>query len=50
MSQQETKPWVLVSNINEGINQQDMEVVSSQVLLLIDEWQSNGKDYVVWSV
>ncbi|QLH07298.1 hypothetical protein [Nitrosopumilus ureiphilus] len=47
MSQQEAKPWVLVTNIKEKINPQDLEHVASQISTLIDEWQSQGK--IMWS-
>ena len=47
MSQQETKPWVLVDNVKADTNQQDMEAISQQVSLLMKEWKSNGK--IVWS-
>jgi hypothetical protein len=47
MSQQEAKPWVLVTNVKENINQQDMETIAPQVSFLIDEWQSKGK--MMWS-
>ena len=43
MSQQETKPGVLVTNIKENINPQDLERVTPQVTILVDEWQSQGK-------
>lgn len=44
---QEVKPWVLVTNMKENINQQDMENIILQVSLLVDEWQSKGK--IMWS-
>lgn len=45
--QQETKPWVMVTNVKENINQQDMENIAPQVSSLVDEWQSKGK--MMWS-
>jgi len=47
MSQQETKPWVLVTNVKENIAQQDLEYIVPQVTTLVDEWQSKGK--IMWS-
>jgi hypothetical protein len=47
MSQYETKPWVLVTNVKEDINQQDLEHIAPQVSALVDEWQSQGK--MMWS-
>jgi len=47
MNQQETKPWVLVTNVKENITQQDMEYIVPQVTALVDGWQSKGK--IMWS-
>lgn len=47
MSQQETKPWVLVTNIKEKINEQDLKDVFPQISALLDEWHSQGK--IMWS-
>jgi len=47
MSKQETKPWVLVSNIREDTNSLDLKMIAPQVSALVDEWQSNGK--IMWS-
>ena len=47
MSHQETKPWVLVSNIKEDTNSLDLEMIAPQVAALLDEWQSNGR--IMWS-
>jgi len=47
MTQQETKPWVLVSNIREDTNSLDLEMIAPQVSSLVDEWQSKGK--IMWS-
>ena len=47
MREQETKPWVLVTNVKEDINQQDIGNVAPQVSFLIDEWQSRGR--IMWS-
>ena len=47
MNMQETKPWVLVSNIKEETNPQDLERIVPQVITLVDEWQSQGK--FMWS-
>lgn len=43
MSQSETKPWVLVSNIRDDANPQDLESIAQKVAALVDEWQSRGK-------
>ena len=43
MGQQEIKPWVLVSNINEGTKPQDLERIAPQVADLVDEWHSAGR-------
>ena len=47
MSQQEVKPWVLVSNIRDDINPQDLQQIVPQVASLVDEWQSTGR--IMWS-
>lgn len=47
MSQQETKPWVLVSNIRDDTKSVDLEMIAPQVSTLVDEWQSKGK--IMWS-
>lgn len=47
MSQQETKPWVLVSNIREDTTSLNLEMIAPQISLLVDEWQSKGK--IMWS-
>ena len=47
MSQQETRPWVLVSNIRDDANPQDLAQIVPQVTSLVDEWQSHGK--IMWS-
>ena len=47
MSKQETKPWVLVSNIREDTNSLDLKMIAPQVSALVDEWQSNVK--IMWS-
>ncbi len=47
MSQQETKPFVLVSNIRDDANPQDLERIAPQVATLVDEWQSKGR--IMWS-
>lgn len=47
MSQQETTPWVLVTNIKENVTPQDLKHVTPQVSALIDQWQSQGK--IMWS-
>ena len=47
MNQQETKPWVLVSNIREDTTSLDLEMIAPQIYALVDEWQSNGK--IMWS-
>ncbi len=47
MSQQETKPWVLVSSIKKETNPQELKRITPQVSALVDEWQSKGK--IMWS-
>ena len=47
MTQQEAKPWALVSNIKDDVNQIDLERIIPQVSKLVDEWQSQGK--IMWS-
>ena len=47
MSQQEAKPWALVSNIKENANQSELERIIPQVSKLVDEWQSQGR--IMWS-
>ncbi len=47
MSQQETNPWVLVTNTKENTNPQDLEQIIPSVSALVDEWQSKGK--IMWS-
>ena len=47
MSQQETKPWALVTAIKENIDQQNIEIITSQIATLVDEWHSKGK--IMWS-
>ena len=47
MSQNEIKPWVLVSNIKENTTKADLERISPLVTGLVDEWQSMGK--IMWS-
>ena len=47
MSQQETKPWVLVSNIKDDTAPVDLEMITPQVAQLVDEWQSKGR--IMWS-
>ena len=38
MNQQETKPWVLVSNIREDTTSLDLEMIAPQISALVDEW------------
>ncbi|MDX1595909.1 MAG: hypothetical protein R3327_03115 [Nitrosopumilaceae archaeon] len=47
MANQETKPWVLVSNIRDDANPEDLENIAPKVAALVDEWQSKGK--IMWS-
>lgn len=47
MNQQETKPWILVSNIREDTKSVDLEMIAPQVSALVDDWQSHGK--IMWS-
>lgn len=44
---QETKPWVLVSNIRDDTKPQDLERIAPQIASLVDEWQSKGR--IMWS-
>ena len=47
MNQQETKPWVLVSNVQEDTKTVDLQMIVPQISALVDEWQSEGK--IMWS-
>ena len=47
MNQQETKPWVLVSNVQEDTKTVDLQMIAPQISALVDEWQSDGK--IMWS-
>ena len=47
MNQQETKPWVLVSNVQEDTKTVDLQMIVPQISALVDEWQSDGK--IMWS-
>ena len=47
MNQQETKPWVLVSNVQEDTKTVDLQMIAPQISALVDEWQSEGK--IMWS-
>ncbi len=47
MNQQETSPWVLVSNVKEDTISFDLKMISPQVTQIIDEWQFQGK--IIWS-
>jgi hypothetical protein len=44
---QETKPWVLVSNIKDDADPNDLQRIAPQVLALVDQWQSDGR--IMWS-
>ncbi|MGQ0772606.1 MAG: group II intron reverse transcriptase/maturase [Nitrososphaerota archaeon] len=41
------KPWVLVSSLREGTNEQDIERIRPGISDLIDQWQSQGR--MMWS-
>ncbi|MCA9827511.1 MAG: hypothetical protein KC444_03845 [Nitrosopumilus sp.] len=47
MSQQETKPWVLVSSIGEDTKPIDLQMIVPKITELVDEWQSSGR--IMWS-
>ena len=47
MSQQETKPWVLVSNVREDTKSIDLQMIAPKITELVDEWQSTGR--IMWS-
>lgn len=47
MSDQDTKPWVIVSNVKENTTPQDLARISPLVSALVDDWQSKGK--IMWS-
>ena len=47
MTQQEAKPWALVSNIKDDASTLDLEGIIPNVSKLVDEWQSQGK--IMWS-
>lgn len=47
MNQQETKPWVLVSNVRDDTKSMDLQMIAPQISTLVDEWQSKGK--IMWS-
>ena len=40
---QETKPWVLVSNIKENANLNDLKRIAPEVSSLVDEWRLKVK-------
>ena len=37
MSQTETRPWVLISNIKDDVNEQDLRGITPQVASLVDD-------------
>ena len=47
MSQEEIKPWAIISNVKEDILLQDLQRIAPQVTALVDEWQSKGR--MMWS-
>lgn len=47
MSQQETKPWILVSQIKDDTKPLDLEMIAPKVTELVDEWQAQGR--MMWS-
>ena len=47
MSQQDIKPWVLVSSVTDNTNMQDLEGIAPRISALVDEWQSSGR--IMWS-
>ncbi|MDH5568451.1 MAG: hypothetical protein OEX98_01495 [Nitrosopumilus sp.] len=47
MSQQEIKPWVIITIFKESINVEDLQRISPQIQNLIDEWQNKGR--MMWS-
>lgn len=47
MSQQETKPYVLVSNIREDTKSIDLQMIAPKIAELVDEWQHSGR--IMWS-
>jgi len=47
MSQTETKPWVIISNVKENPDAEKMQNLPSQVASLVDDWQSRGR--IMWS-
>lgn len=47
MSNIETKPWVLVSNVTQDTRPEDLQRIAPQVASLVDDWQSHGR--IMWS-
>jgi len=47
MSQDETKPWVLVSNVKNDTTSLDLQMIAPQITALVDEWHSMGR--IMWS-
>lgn len=47
MSQEEPKPWVLVSNVKKDTTSLDLQMIAPQITALVDEWQSKGR--IMWS-
>lgn len=43
MSVNDVKSWVLVSSIKQDTNPQDLQRISPQISILLDEWHANGK-------
>lgn len=47
MSQQEIRPWVIISVYKDSTNPQELEKITPQIQNLVDEWQTKGK--IMWS-
>ena len=47
MSQQEIKPWVIITIFKENTNINDLQRISPQIQNLVDEWQDKGR--MMWS-
>ena len=43
MSEQITKTWVIVSSIKDNTKPIDLEMITPQIIQLVDEWHSKGK-------
>tara|TARA_B000000475_G_scaffold250549_1_gene226901 strand:- start:24 stop:329 length:306 start_codon:yes stop_codon:yes gene_type:complete len=47
MSENETKPWVIITVFKDEVNPSDIERIAPQIQSLTDDWQSAGK--IMWS-